>query len=77
MESLKPYVCVDFPHFVGVRHVNSERWSTIILKPTAQEIDVSSLGCDVRLHGNGIEFVPRPPDAEVAPFPRMPRKEET
>lgn len=67
--SMEPWEVVDFPYFVGVRHRGSSRWSTILLKPTGQEIDVASLGADVVLHSNGIEFVPVAPDARIIAFP--------
>ncbi|NOK32319.1 hypothetical protein HMI49_03770 [Corallococcus exercitus] len=63
--TLRPWETVDFPHFVGVRHRGGE-WSTIILKPTGQEIDVASLGGRrVVLHCNGIEFLDPPPSSSA------------
>ncbi|RKI09728.1 hypothetical protein D7Y15_23420 [Corallococcus sp. AB030] len=50
---------------MGVRHRGGE-WSTIILKPSGQEIDVSSLGGRrAVLHGNGIEFLVPPPSSSA------------
>lgn len=51
---LKPYESVEFPWGVGVRHCNG-KWTTVFIKPLAQEIDVSQL--NVILHDNGIEFI--------------------
>ncbi|RKH93634.1 hypothetical protein [Corallococcus sp. AB038B] len=74
--SLRPWETVDFAHFVGVRHRNGE-WSTIILKPTGQEIDVSSLGGRrVVLHGNGIEFLDPLPSSGALPVPLKPEPQE-
>ena len=65
--TLRPWETVDFAHFVGVRHRGGE-WSTIILKPTGQEIDVASLGGRrVVLHGNGIEFLEPLSDSSAQP----------
>ncbi|RKI09812.1 hypothetical protein D7Y15_23220 [Corallococcus sp. AB030] len=72
--TLKPWETVDFPHFVGVRH-RSGAWSTVILKPSGQEIDVASLGGRrVVLHGNGIEFLPPlpPGDGQTLTLPGTP-----
>jgi hypothetical protein len=53
---LKPWQTVDFPHFVGVRHVNGS-WTHVILKGAEPvEIDLEKLGARVELHANGIEF---------------------
>ena len=67
---LNPWHTVEFAHFVGVRHRNGG-WSTIILKPSGQEIDVKTLGGrGVILHDNGIEFVgpTAPTDAQPVPL---------
>ncbi|NNB91289.1 hypothetical protein [Corallococcus exiguus] len=70
--TLEPWETVDFPHFVGVRH-RSGAWSTIILKPTGQEIYVASLGGRrVVLHGNGIEFLNPLPSSGGRPVPLRP-----
>ena len=56
LRELKPWQTVDFPHFVGVRHVNGE-WTHVFLKPLSLAIDLERLGKRVRLHANGIEFL--------------------
>ncbi|NRD67497.1 hypothetical protein HRD49_37745 [Corallococcus exiguus] len=74
--TLSPWETVDFPHFVGVRHRNGE-WSTVILKPSGQEIDVASLGGRrVVLHGNGIEFLDPLPPSGARPVPLKPEPPE-
>ncbi|NNC01877.1 hypothetical protein HJC10_03285 [Corallococcus exiguus] len=74
--TLQPWETVDFPHFVGVRHCGGE-WSTVILKPSGQEIDVASLGGRrVVLHGNGIELLDPLPPSSARPVPLKPEPPE-
>lgn len=73
--ALKPWVCVDFPYFVGVRHLNSEEWARIFLKPSGFEVDLEALGLRVRLHGNGIEFLGPAAEGVVVPMTFKPPKE--
>lgn len=40
----------------AVKDLKNNRWTTIILKPDSQEIDVTDI--PVILHDNGIEFLP-------------------
>ncbi|WP_079708093.1 hypothetical protein [Paraliobacillus ryukyuensis] len=50
---LKPYEVFEYGWGTAVKHKNGD-WEKIFLKPTGQEIDVTSL--NVILHDNGIEF---------------------
>lgn len=69
---LLPWHTVEFRYFVGVRHRNGG-WSTIILKPSGQEIEVKTLGGrGVILHDNGIEFVGPVAPLDVEPVPLRP-----
>lgn len=55
---LRPWMAVEFPHFIGVRHLNG-RWTHLILKtPGAPVLDLEALGLThIELHANGIEWV--------------------
>jgi hypothetical protein len=56
---LKPWLAIEFEHFVGVRHLNGP-WTHVFLKPSGFEIDFEVLGFKVELHANGIEFLSGP-----------------
>lgn len=51
---MKPYEVYEFAWGSAVKHRNGT-WEKIFIKPSGQEIDVSTL--EVLLHENGIEFI--------------------
>lgn len=51
---MNPWAVVNFPFFVGVRHVRGE-WTHVFIKPNV-ELDLKALGLLVRLSRNRIEF---------------------
>lgn len=58
---LTPWQVVEFPHFIGVRHVNGPWVKVNVLSHNPAvppvELDVEALGLKVKLHANGIEIL--------------------
>jgi prepilin-type processing-associated H-X9-DG protein len=52
---IKPWEVVKFPWGIAVRH-RKGKWANIVFYD-GQELNLETIGMDVILHENGIEFV--------------------
>lgn len=62
---LKPWLVVEFPHFVGVRHRNGP-WTNVYLDG-GFEIPIEKLGLRVELTNDAIVFSPPPEPSNPTP----------